>query len=44
MKQLQLFLIVLTMNFAAMAKEYHVAKTGNDTNKGTFGAPFPVSG
>src|SRR5210317_2239376 len=40
MKHLQLFLIVLTLNFIAKAKEYHGDKTGNDTNKGTLAAPL----
>ena len=35
MKQIQILLIALTMNTAVLAKEYHVAKTGNDKNPGT---------
>ena len=40
MKRLQLFLIALIMSSVLMAKEYHVAKTGDDKNKGTLAAPL----
>jgi len=40
MKQLKLILIALTLTLAVSAKEYHVAKTGNDNNPGTADSPF----
>jgi len=40
MKRLQLFLITLMITFAVSAKEYHVAKTGNDKNPGTLAEPL----
>ena len=40
MKRLQIFLITLLTSSMAMAIEYHVAKTGNDNNKGTSELPF----
>ncbi len=41
MKRLQIILITLVISSMAMANEYHVAKTGNDNNKGTVESPFP---
>ncbi|MCF6357521.1 MAG: right-handed parallel beta-helix repeat-containing protein [Draconibacterium sp.] len=40
MKQLQLILISIIMSVNISAKEYHVAKTGNDNNQGTSESPF----
>ena len=40
MKRLQIILITLAISSMAMANEYHVAKTGNDNNKGTVESPF----
>lgn len=40
MKQLQIILIAVILNFSVSAKEYHVAKNGNDNNPGTQIAPF----
>ena len=40
MKRLQLLLIALIVTFSLSAIEYHVAKTGNDKNKGSVEAPF----
>lgn len=40
MKQLQIFLITLIISTTLSAKEYHVAKTGNDKNSGTENSPF----
>ncbi|MEN8115560.1 MAG: right-handed parallel beta-helix repeat-containing protein [Bacteroidota bacterium] len=40
MKQLILIFIALTLNVIAPAKEYHVAKNGNDNNPGTETSPF----
>lgn len=40
MKKLQLIVIAIIMSTTISAKEYHVAKTGNDKNAGTFEAPF----
>jgi len=40
MKRHQLLLITLIVTFSLSAKEYHVAKTGNDKNPGTLEAPF----
>ncbi len=40
MKQLQLTLITLIFCIALSAKEYHVAKNGNDKNPGTSESPF----
>lgn len=40
MKQLQLILISLLVSLSVSAKEYHVAKTGNDKNSGTAESPF----
>jgi hypothetical protein len=39
-KRLQLLLITLMITFSLSAKEYHVAKTGNDKNPGSAEAPF----
>jgi alpha-N-arabinofuranosidase len=40
MKRLQPVLFVLCLGFTVSAKEYHVAKTGNDNNNGTLNLPF----
>ncbi len=40
MKRLQLLLTTLIFTFSLFAKEYHVAKTGNDKNPGSAEAPF----
>lgn len=40
MKELQLLLISLILTITLSAKEFHVAKTGNDKNQGTAEAPF----
>lgn len=40
MKRLQLLLTTLIFAFSLSAKEYHVAKTGNDKNQGSAEAPF----
>ncbi len=40
MKQLQLILIATILSFAVSAKEYHVAKNGNNNNSGTSNSPF----
>ena len=40
MKRLQLLLTTLIFAFSLSAKEYHVAKTGNDKNPGSTEAPF----
>jgi hypothetical protein len=40
MKRFQLLLIALIGVFSLCAKEYHVAKTGNDRNPGTVDKPF----
>jgi alpha-N-arabinofuranosidase len=40
MKHLQLLLIWLCFGFTVSAKEYHVAKTGNDKSSGMLNAPF----
>jgi len=40
MKKIQLLLISLIVTFTLSAKEFHVAKTGNDKNQGTADAPF----
>ena len=40
MKRLQLLLTTLIFAFSLSAKEYHVAKTGNDKNQGSIEAPF----
>ena len=40
MKKLQLLLIGFILGFSVYAKEYHVAKTGNDKNPGTAEAPL----
>ncbi len=39
-KLLTVLLILLVMSIAISAKEYHVAKTGNDKNNGSLEAPF----
>lgn len=40
MKQLQIILIATILSFTVSAKEYHVAKTGNDKNSGSPDSPF----
>ena len=40
MKRSQLLLIALCFGFTASAKDYHVAKTGNDKSSGMLNAPF----
>ncbi len=40
MRQLQLILIAVILSFTVSAKEYHVAKSGNNKNAGTFESPF----
>ncbi len=40
MKKLQLILIAVILSFAVSAKEYHVAKNGDDNNQGTLESPF----
>jgi len=40
MKQLTFFIILLCITTICFAKEYHVAKTGNDGQQGTKNAPF----
>lgn len=40
MKKLQLLLITLMITSALYAKEFHVAKTGNDKNPGTTDSPL----
>ena len=40
MKKLQLLIIAFNLGFSVMAKDYHVAKTGNDSNTGTSESPF----
>lgn len=40
MKRLQIIAFALVLSFTLPAKEYHVAKTGNDQNPGTYERPF----
>ncbi len=40
MKRLQFLLIALILTFSISAREYHVAKTGKDSNPGTAEKPF----
>jgi hypothetical protein len=40
MRKILMFAMTLIMASAIMAKDYHVAKTGNDTNSGTFESPL----
>ena len=40
MKRIQFTLLVLALGFTISAKEYHVAKTGNDQNNGALSSPF----
>jgi hypothetical protein len=40
MKRLQFVLILLAIGITVSANEFHVAKTGNDQNKGTQESPF----
>jgi alpha-N-arabinofuranosidase len=40
MKKIQLLLIAIILGFTLSAKEYHVAKTGNDKNPGTKDKPL----
>ncbi len=40
MKRIQFILLAFACTIAISAKEYHVAKTGNDNNNGTQESPF----
>ena len=40
MKRYLIFIMAFTMGITSLAKEYHVAKTGNDANPGTIEAPL----
>ncbi len=40
MKKIRLIFIVQVLAFTVSAKEYHVAVTGSDNNKGTLDSPF----
>ena len=40
MKQLQFVLLTLAFSLTVSAKEYHVAKTGNDANNGNLETPL----
>jgi len=40
MKQIQLIVIALILGLTISAKEYHVAKTGNDNNQGELNSPL----
>ncbi|MCP4314391.1 MAG: right-handed parallel beta-helix repeat-containing protein [Bacteroidetes bacterium] len=40
MKRLQTLLIAVTLSFTISAKDYHVAKTGDDANNGALDSPF----
>jgi len=40
MKRLKIVLAALLLSFALSAKEYHIAKTGNDNSKGTSESAF----
>jgi len=40
MKKIQITLIALVVSFTLSAKEYHVAKSGNNENLGTVESPF----
>jgi len=40
MKRIQFVLLALALGFTISAKEYHVAKTGNDNNNGALKSPF----
>ena len=40
MKKLQFLLILLIIGVSGFARDYHVAKTGNDSNPGTAEKPF----
>lgn len=40
MKQLQLLILVIMTGFSISAKDYHVAKSGNDKNSGDLNSPF----
>jgi len=40
MKRLKLILTILALCLTVSAKEYHVAKTGNDKNSGSIESPF----
>ena len=41
MKRLGIIVAGLILCFTISAKEYHVAKTGNDDNDGGINSPFP---
>ena len=38
--KIQFILVCLLLNITVLAKEYHVAKTGNDSNNGNLNSPF----
>jgi hypothetical protein len=40
MNKIQIFILLFIVAISASAKEYHVAKTGNDNNEGTVNKPF----
>ena len=40
MKRYLIFIMAFTMGITSLAKEYHVAKIGNDANPGTIEAPL----
>ena len=40
MKRIQFILLALALCFTVSAKEFHVAKTGNDQNNGGLESPF----
>ena len=39
-KRIPVIFIALVFSFTCLSREYHVAKTGNDSNKGTKESPF----
>ena len=40
MKRILLTLLILCFNILLFAREYHVSKSGNDSNEGSLGSPF----
>lgn len=40
MKRINIILLILSFNILISAKEYHVSKSGNDSNEGSFRLPF----
>lgn len=40
MRRLRLLLIAMIFGISISAREYHVAKTGNDNSQGTLKSPF----